>query len=89
MAARGTPVEGWWAWWPHHGAQYARRFSSDSDAYDYLPTIKTKEGLPVPLGDKLVMRVAWDYENNRWSNDEPIRITQQEVAQQWQMSQAA
>ena len=84
MAARGTPIEGWWAWWPFHEAQYARRFGSDQDAYDYLPTVRTKNGLPYPVGDKLVMRVAYDHERGEWTNDKPIRITQQEVAQQWE-----
>lgn len=89
---RGTPIEGWWAWWPFHGEQYARRFATDADAYAYLPTVRTKHGKPYPLGPKYVMRVAFDMGErglgfHPWTCDEPILITQEEVAQQWATQQ--
>lgn len=86
---RGTAISGWWAWWGNSGDTYARRFTTEEDAIEYIPTVKTKTGTPVPLGIKKVMRVVWDYENGWWSNDTPKIFTQEAVEQQWRESQEA
>lgn len=90
MASRGTRIEGWWVWWPCSGAVYGRVFASEEDARAFLPAIANKKGedKTPPLGSKYIMRVVWDYENNRWSNDEPDVIPQSHVWAQFKELEA-
>jgi hypothetical protein len=81
MPPRGTRIEGWWAWFPVSGGVHARVFTSEEDARTYVPTVNSKaykDRSPV-LGPKYIMRVVWDYDNNRWSSDPIITQTQDEV----------
>ena len=89
--ARGTRIAGWWAWFPCSGDTYARVFATEEDAFAHLPAVANKKGedKTPPLGPKYIMRVTWDYENNRWSNDEPIVMTQESVWAQFKQQEAA
>jgi hypothetical protein len=86
LAARGTPIEGWWVWWPYHGGEYARVFKTKEDADNYLPTIKPKKAVdrpPVPLGPKVTIHVTWNYNKNDWSYDDKYVYTQQNIEDQY------
>jgi hypothetical protein len=80
----GAKVIGWWAWWPTYGGAYLRRFETEEDAIEYVPTKQAP-----PLGNKWVMRVGYGPASNEEENyygfnhDEPRIYSEAEVREQW------
>lgn len=83
----GGRIDGYWVWWPLHGAEHARRFENLEDAQAYLPTKKGNKGRKLPLGHRLIWRIAWDYDRHEWTFD-PIEILRQEEVDELFFKQA-
>lgn len=75
----GSKISGYWVWWPFHGEEHARRFENLEDAQAYLPIKKSNKGRKLPLGFRLIYRVAWDYPKGAWSQDTVEMLSQEEV----------
>jgi hypothetical protein len=76
----GSKIEGYWAFWPFHGAQYARRFETLEDAEAYLPISKKNKGRKIPLGNKLITRVSHD---GAWTFDLVANFTQEQIDERY------
>lgn len=79
----GSKIEGYWAFWPFHGGEFARRFETEQDAVDWLPVKAGNKGRKLPLGEKRVIRVAYGDAFNPWSFDIVRVLTQEQVDEQF------
>lgn len=75
----GSKITGYWAFWPFHGEEFARRFEKEEDALRWLPVKKGNKGRKLPMGNKVVIRVGFDTEHYAWTYDPVADFSQGEV----------
>lgn len=73
-------IAGYWAYFPQHGSEHARRFENLEQAKAYFgQKINAKHGRSLPLGPRVIIRVSWCYARNEWTYDKIEHLTQEEV----------